>query len=211
MSKDEEQPSGWRGSRAFWLEAAYEALIEGGVGEVKIQNLAKRLKIARTSFYWHFKNREDLLDALLELWGTRTSEMLLEVTRRDVSSETEAMLFVIGCFLRPDGFDSAMEFAVRGWALGEPAVLERLQREDELRLEALKTMLQRWGHDALDADVRARNIYLVQIGYISMQVSEPLAVRVERLPTYVEVFTGKKPLAEEMKRLRQHVGLEEAS
>ena len=33
-------------------------------------------------------------------------------------------------------------------------------------------MLERWGHAPRDADVRARTIYLVQIGYISMQVQE---------------------------------------
>ena len=40
------------------------------------------------------------------------------------------------------------------------------------------------------ADVRARTVYLVQIGYITMQVKEDLATRMKRIPHYVEVFTG---------------------
>ena len=49
---------GWRGSRQGWLDAAYEALIEGGIDAVKIQPLARRLGLSRTSFYWFFGERE---------------------------------------------------------------------------------------------------------------------------------------------------------
>ena len=43
---------------------------------------------------------------------------------------------------------------------------------------------------AIDADVRARTIYLAQIGYISMQVRESLAIRMARIPSYVGIYTG---------------------
>ena len=59
--------TGWRGSQEGWLEAAYEALVESGVEAVKIQPLAKKLKLSRTSFYWFFEDREQLLAALIYL------------------------------------------------------------------------------------------------------------------------------------------------
>lgn len=62
------QNSGWRGSSDVWLRAAYDALLETGVDGVKIQPLAKRLGLSRTSFYWFFKDRKELLDALITLW-----------------------------------------------------------------------------------------------------------------------------------------------
>ena len=61
-----EKASGWRGSREVWLAAAKQALLDTGLDAVKIQPLASRLNIARTSFYWFFKDRTALLDALLE-------------------------------------------------------------------------------------------------------------------------------------------------
>ena len=60
--------SGWRGSQDVWLEAAYEALLESGIDAVKIQPLARKLNLSRTSFYWFFKDREELLEALLSRW-----------------------------------------------------------------------------------------------------------------------------------------------
>jgi len=35
---------------------------------VKIERLAKALGISRRGFYWHFKNRQDLLEGILDYW-----------------------------------------------------------------------------------------------------------------------------------------------
>ncbi|NVK36178.1 MAG: TetR/AcrR family transcriptional regulator [Rhodobacteraceae bacterium] len=192
------QDSGWRGSRNFWLDAAYEAFVGKGIEAVKIANLAKELKIARTSFYWHFKDRNALLDALWELWSQRTTVPLLRAIEAESDSAAHAMLNVIGCFVGADGFDSQMEFAIRGWALADPVILDRLRQEDEMRLEALASLFRQLGKGELEADVRARNLYLVQIGYISMQVRETLETRIDRVPHYVEIFSDEKPTSEEM-------------
>lgn len=191
-----------RGSREAWLNAAHIALVEGGVEAVKILPLAQQLNLSRTSFYWFFKDREALLKELRENWNARTTEPLVKATQTYAETETEAMLNVIGCFLSDQSFDAGFEFAVRSWALQDAQTMEQLQAADVARLTALRTMLMRWGHDEQDADVRARTIYLVQIGYISMQVQETLDTRMSRLSNYVEIFTGKTPDAREIARLR---------
>jgi hypothetical protein len=75
-----------------------------------------------------------------------------------------------------------------------------VQKADQTRLDALSQMFVRFGYDEGSADVRARTIYLVQIGYISMQTSEDLADRMKRIPGYVEIFTGKAPRKRELDR-----------
>lgn len=202
MDRPDEQETGWRGSPELWVSAAYDALIEQGVDAVRIQTLGARLKLSRTSFYWFFKDRAALLSALIEMWAGRTTEPMVAASHAYAETETEAMLNVIGCFLSETSFDARLEFAVRGWALQDAAVLARLRAVDTERLAALQQMLERWGHDPQDADVRARTIYLVQIGYISMQTEEPMALRLDRVPNYVEIFTGKRPPANEMARFR---------
>jgi len=206
MDDGTEQESGWRGSRDGWLQAAYEALVDGGIDAVKVMPLAARLKLSRTSFYWFFKDRDDLLGALRDRWSEATTAPLVAAASAYAESETEAMLNVIGCFLS-DAFDAQLEFAVRSWSLADPAVMADLHRADALRLTALGDMLGRWGHSAQDADVRARTVYLVQIGYISMQARETPATRLTRIPNYVEIYTGKRPPSNEMARFEARVGL----
>lgn len=211
MPKQSEAETGWRGSREGWLQAAYDALIDGGVEAVKILPLAKQLALSRTSFYWFFTDREELLGALADLWAERTTAPLVKASSEYAETETEAMLNVISCFLARDSFDSRLEFAVRSWGLQDDAITARIHEADRARLQALSEMLMRWGHDPLDADVRARAVYLVQIGYISMQVNEDLATRMERIPGYVEIYTGKRPEPREIARFHaRHAFSEDA-
>ncbi|QDA36502.1 TetR/AcrR family transcriptional regulator (plasmid) [Paracoccus liaowanqingii] len=191
--------TGWRGSRDGWLSAGYRALIKNGVDAVKIMPLAKTLGLSRTSFYWFFQDRDALLTALLDLWTERTTRPLIDATRHDAATQAEAMLNVIGCFIS-DAFDSRLEFAVRSWALQDPEIAERVKDADSLRLSALSDLLLAWGHDTMAADVRARTVYLVQIGYISMQSCESLQTRLARIPSYVEIYTGTSPHPHEITR-----------
>ncbi|SIS74674.1 TetR/AcrR family transcriptional regulator [Phaeovulum vinaykumarii] len=194
--------TGWRGSREAWLDAAYAALVEEGIDAVKVQALARRLKLSRSSFYWFFETREALLAALADRWEARSTTPLIAATRAYAATETEAMLNVIGCFLRPETFDARLEHAVRGWALGDATMRARLAAADAARLGALRVMLTGWGHAPAEADVRARTVYLVQIGYIAMQADEALATRLMRIPHYVEIYTGRAPSAAEVARFR---------
>ncbi len=192
--------SGWRGSPELWLDAAYDALIDGGVDAVKIQPLAKRLNLSRTSFYWFFKDREALLAALVARWRDRNTGSIVRQSGAYAESIAEAMLNVFDCWYDTALFDSAFEFAVRSWALQSPEVLAAVREADRIRLDALTAMLVRFGHDPESADVAARTVYLVQIGYISMQADETRGERMARVARYVTVFTGRKPKQRELDR-----------
>ena len=86
-----------------------------------------------------------------------------------------------------------------------------MREADRIRIEALTRMLMRFGHDATGADVRARTIYLVQIGYISDAVAGiDRPVRLKRIPEYVSIFTGQAPQSREMERFRARNKLQPA-
>jgi AcrR family transcriptional regulator len=55
-------------ARRDWIDAGLELLVGKGVDHVKITRLADALGVTRGSFYWHFKDRDDLLSALVEDW-----------------------------------------------------------------------------------------------------------------------------------------------
>ncbi|MFQ6241487.1 TetR/AcrR family transcriptional regulator [Sinorhizobium meliloti] len=192
--------SGWRGSPDVWLGAAYESLLDAGIDAVKIQPLAKKLNLSRTSFYWFFKDREELLDRLVSRWREKNTGNLVRQSEAYAETIAEAMLNVFDCWLDGGLFDSQFEFAVRSWALQSPEILAEVQSADQQRVDALTRMFLRFGHGEARADVRARTIYLVQIGYISMQTKEDVSVRMKRIPEYVEIFTGQAPEQRELDR-----------
>lgn len=65
-------------SKAQWLEAALSRLCEQSFADISISGLAKDLGIAKSGFYWHFKNREELLDELLKYWVHEITEVITD-------------------------------------------------------------------------------------------------------------------------------------
>ena len=64
-------------SKAEWLDAALETLEIEGIGGVNIEKLARKFGIAKSGFYWHFKNRGDLLNQMLEYWVHEFTEVVI--------------------------------------------------------------------------------------------------------------------------------------
>jgi AcrR family transcriptional regulator len=192
--------TGWRGSQEGWLEAAYDCLLESGVDSVKILPLAKKLNLSRTSFYWFFKDREELLAALVARWREKNTGSIVKQAQAYAESLAEAMLNVFDCWLNSDLFDAKFEFAIRSWALQSDELLAEVRDADLTRLEALKQMFIRFGHSEITADARARTTYLVQIGYISMQSEEDIVVRMKRIPEYIAIYTGQVAEQRELDR-----------
>ena len=200
--------TGWRGSPEVWLQAAYDALVESGVDAVRIQPMAKKLNLSRTSFYWFYKDREELLAALIDRWRVKNTGSIVRQTEAYAESIAEAVLNVFDCWLDGSLFDSELEYSVRSWAIQSPDVAAQIQAADAARIEALTAMFVRFGYDPLVADVRARTIYLVQIGYISKRTKEDMAIRARRIPPYVEIFTGQAPQRRELERFFARHGYE---
>ena len=189
-----------RGSADMWLDCAYESLLEGGVEAVRILPLAKRLNLSRTSFYWFFRDRDALLDALIARWEAQNTGNWISRNEAYADSICEAMLNVFDCWFDDSLFDTRLESAIRNWAQQSPDIMQRLQQDDASRIEVLTATFVRFGYEPAVADVRARTTYLVQVGYAAMRPEEDFATRMKRIPEYVEVFTGVRPKVRDMQR-----------
>lgn len=67
--------------------------------------------LSRTSFYWHFPDREALLAALVSRWRNTNTAALLARVEAPAASVTEAILNLFDAWVEPEVFDSAAEFA----------------------------------------------------------------------------------------------------
>ena len=196
-----------KGSEALWLEAAYRALVEGGIEAVRVAPLSDTLGLSRTSFYGHFASREVLLSRLLERWRDKNTGNL--VARCEAYAETlpEALFNLFDCWLDPGLFDARLDRAVRNWALIDPSILPSIENADQTRIRAVTAMFARFGEAEDMARVRAAALYYTQIGYIAMMVSEPVALRMRRMPLYIEVFSGRRPTETELARFMARHGV----
>ena len=189
-----------RSTEDAWLKAGYDVLTESGVEAVKIMPLAKRLGLTRTGFYWHFKDRDALLEAMIRHWEDKNTGNL--VARCEAYAETvcEAILNLFDCWLDDGLFDARLDLAIRNWARNDAGLKERLDRADQRRMQAMQAMFLRFGYSAAEAETRTFTMIYTQVGYISMQVEESREERLARMPDYVKVFTGQAPSESEVRR-----------
>ena len=199
---DTKPDKGWRGTPELWLDAAYDLLVEGGVEAVKVMPLAAKLGLSRTSFYWHFPDREALLAGLITRWESRNTAQLIARCEQQAQTIAEAMLAICDLWITPELFDSRLEFAIRTWALTDPALAQRLSQADAQRTQALTNLFLAHNFPAPEAETRARALYLTQVGYIAMRTEEPLSSRLTRIPDYVLIFCGQSPKPQELQAFR---------
>lgn len=200
--KTERTERGWRGTPDLWLDAAYAMLVDAGVEAVKVMPLAERLGLSRTSFYWHFADREALLAGLVDRWRAKNTGNLVAQCQAPAATIAAGMLNLFDCWVEPDLFDSRLEFAMRTWALTDPGVEAAMTEADAMRLDAITELFRRFGYAEAEADTRARTLYLTQVGYIALRSSESFDVRMARIPAYVLTFCGMAPTEAEIAAFR---------
>ena len=188
-------------TREDWIAVATDVLISQGIDRVKVLDLSQRLDVSRSSFYWYFKSRKALLDALLEAWQSTNTRSFVEACDTPAPTITAAVCTLFRCFIDITLFDPQLDFAIREWSRRSGAVRRVVDQADEERVAAVARMFQRHGYSQREADTRARILYYMQVGYYALELHESLETRLSRVPDYLEGFTGQKPLDGEVEAL----------
>jgi len=190
-----------RTTRDDWIRVALDILISDGVDSVKVLTLADNLGCARSSFYWYFKNRADLLDSLLDRWQSTNTRALVGSSCKPADTINFALVNVYTSWVGEKEFDTQLDFAIRDWARRSGSVRRALDISDATRIDALSGMFERFDYPKLEAEVRARILYFTQIGYDALDQQESWETRVKRGREYLFCMTGKRPTEAEIAAL----------
>jgi AcrR family transcriptional regulator len=198
------QSSNIKATRDDWLDLALSVLALEGVDHVTVLNLSERLGVSRSSFYWYFKNRDELLGALLDRWDELNTRSIVAQAEAPATTVNEAVCNVFRCWVNSAIFSPRLDFAVREWARRSAPVRKALDHADRVRTEAMKSLFVRFGYEDEDAFVRARVLYYMQIGYYALDLREPIETRLNLTLHYLKAFTGVDPNPAEIDTFRAY-------
>jgi AcrR family transcriptional regulator len=194
-----------KATREDWLRVALDTLVSDGVEQVKVMPLAAKLLVSRSSFYWYFKSRQDLLTALLDIWRDTNTKAIVDQSALASKTIGEGVFNIFQCWVDERLFDPRLDFAVREWSRRSGPVRRVVDMADEERVEAIKALFLRHGYEDTDAFVRARVLYFMQIGYYALELNESLEYRARYSAAYVRSFTGEEPSEEDVGRFLAHL------
>jgi AcrR family transcriptional regulator len=140
-------------SKAEWLEAALEFLARGNIDRITVEGLAKHLGIAKSGFYWHFSNRDELLQDLLEYWLHEITEVIT-VNKEFLAMEPRARLQKTAEMLH-DYKLTRYEMAVRQWAQHDKEAARVVRKANRMRMDYLLLALSELGITGDEAEMRA--------------------------------------------------------
>jgi AcrR family transcriptional regulator len=161
-----QEPARTRLSGQAWVQAALDAIAEGGLAAVAVVPLAKQLGATKGSFYWHFANREALVEAALAEWEhshTDTVIAEIEASSADPLQQLRLLFKRVTALAARDRIELALLATADHPTVGP--VLDRVTRR---RIDFTAELFRRLGFSRAEAKRRALLAYSAYLGHAQL-------------------------------------------
>jgi len=166
-----------------------EVLRTQGVGGVRVLGLAQSLDVTRGSFYWHFRDRQDLLDHMLDWWDRKMTDTVISHTDRFKGDGHKRILALAEVVLRQDR--NRYEMAMRSWAEGDRKAAAVFRRVIQKRLEYVSGLFGDAGFSPGEATARGHLLAIYLMGENALHIGTSLENRLRLLRRQVRTLTKR--------------------
>ena len=142
-------------NREDWLRLSLDVLASRGLGAFTVQHLVDELGVSRGSFYWHFKDRNEFIHALLDYWHEIHTAPVPEMVSSIGGTARERFCYFLQHIHEHEL--TRFDMPIRSWAMQEPEVVKRLVRTDRFRLRFVESLFLEMGFTGGEAELRARS------------------------------------------------------
>ena len=140
---------------------ALGVLEEGGISSVRIEVLASRLGVAKSGFYYHFRDREDLYEKLLDHWLALDGSPFFRERLQRGATPQERLQIVSEVV--DEARLSRYDFAIRQWARLDKKVRRAWNNEMKKRLEHIRSIFRDLGFEGDELETRVRTFVAYQV------------------------------------------------
>ena len=159
-------PDGAALTREAWTEAATEVLVDHGIDACAGRCAGQgSWSVTRGSFYWHFKDREALLVAVLHAWRDGATEQVIERFEGQQADPQALIGELISLPFRGRAAQRAarVELAIRAWARRDALARQAVDEVDARRLSYIAQCFSALGFPIGEARARAFILYAYEV------------------------------------------------
>ncbi|GAA3074122.1 TetR/AcrR family transcriptional regulator [Pseudonocardia yunnanensis] len=158
---------------ADWTTAALDALTEGGVAAVAVEPIAARLGTTKGSFYWHFSNRDALLEAALLRWERVNTEEIIALLDADPDPHSRLRHLMTLALGHPDDRPGDHVMLALQASANHPLVAPVLARVTRRRLDYITELFTASGLPHDQARRRSLLAYTAFLGHAHLATTSP--------------------------------------
>jgi len=173
-----------------WLNSALELLAREGVAAIKIPRLCSELGVTKGSFYWHFDDVDQLMEAMADRWTAVQGEAIRALSAIDtipVEQRIEQMSTLL-----VDHSTWVVEATIREWARTDPKVAAAVHALERKVFETVQQTMLELGFDETQARLRAGAMVYLGIGLIHGRDSMPIPTP-EEAHTVIDLLIAPIP------------------
>jgi AcrR family transcriptional regulator len=159
-----------RTPRARWIEEGLRALASGGPDAVRVEALAQRIGVSKGGFYWHFDDRQALLDEMLDSWERISIDEVIERVESEGGDARTRLRRLFELASTGPALLLKTDLAVRDWARRDRRVAKRLQRVDNRRMDYMRSLFGAFCTDDDEVEVRCTLVFSLFVGSHFMAV-----------------------------------------
>jgi len=163
-----------------WLDEALLVMAEEGVNALAVEPLAKRLGVTKGSFYWHFKNRNELIESVLKFWEEVEQGYIEQYSQQfpDPVKRLAAILTI----LVDDEVNKFIFMAIANDS-SNSLFTAAYQKAVKRRLDLFEGIYRSIGDS--DSEARAMKVYCQYFGLIKMSIDRPSGNYTKRMHEYL--------------------------
>lgn len=145
-----------------WILAGFARLAREGVDSVRVEVLCRDLGVSKGSFYWHFRDREELLAAMIAQWENEEAAWVSAAALSNESAASRWARLVEHC---ADSERGKLEAGLRSWARRENRVAVKLAAIERDRTAYIARIMRDVGFTARAAEKWSHVAMLVCLGW----------------------------------------------
>jgi AcrR family transcriptional regulator len=144
---------------------------------VRVEVLARDLGVSKGSFYWHFRDREDLVAKMLSRWEQGETEWLRQSASDSEAAPARWARFVRRC---TDPERTPTEAAIRAWARRDPHVATVVSGVEKELTSFISAVLREIGFAHRAAESWSALALLVYLGWLDRATRDREFARSDR-------------------------------
>lgn len=153
-----------------WADAALWSLANG-VDALSVERLARSLGVTKGGFYWHYKDRADLLQAALARWEELATTKVIQ--QLEALPEPRERLHRLLALTFEQGAHGQIEVAIVAGASADPRIQPVLARVSQQRIDYVTKLYRAMGLPARDARRWALQAYSTYVGLLHLSIASP--------------------------------------
>ncbi len=150
-------------SREAWLQGALDFLRQTGGSDLHISKLAAALGVTKGSFYHHFSDRDDFVNAVLQYWDQIHNRSVTAAVETHDAGPKEQLRALMESVYQEEF--ASYDLPVRAWAMDNERARIFLRRSDRWRLDLVRPLFEALGFRGEELEVRTR----IFITFVSLE------------------------------------------